>query len=130
VASGRALGGLAAAGLAGTAAEAGLLHFRGAYHDPFMWAPVTLPPIAALSLARDAVTGQAGPVSRYLLGATALLGGLGSAFHAWGIHRNMGGWHNWRQNILAGPPLPAPPAFTALALVGLAALALMRQRRG
>ena len=70
------------------------------------------------------------PASRWLLSATAVLGGIGSAFHAWGIHRNMGGWRNWRQNILAGPPLPAPPAFTALAVIGLAALALMRRRRG
>ena len=34
----------------------------------------------------------------------------------------MGGWRNWRQNVLNGPPLPAPPSFTGLALAGLAAL--------
>jgi hypothetical protein len=34
----------------------------------------------------------------------------------------MGGWRNWSQNLLNGPPLPAPPAFTALAIAGLAAL--------
>jgi hypothetical protein len=38
------------------------------------------------------------------------------------VQRRMGGWNNWRQNLLAGPPLPAPPAFTGLALAGLAAL--------
>ena len=37
----------------------------------------------------------------------------------------MGGWRNWRQNLLNGPPLPAPPSFTGLALAGLAALGLM-----
>jgi hypothetical protein len=54
---------------------------------------------------------------------------LGSAFHAYGISRNMGGWRNWSQNILNGPPLPAPPAFTALSIAGLAALSLIEGRR-
>jgi hypothetical protein len=130
ITSGRLLGGFAALGLVGTAAEAGLLHFRGAYHDPFMWAPITLPPLAALSLARDAVTGTVRPASGVLLTATAGLGLVGMGFHVWGVQRNMGGWRNWRQNLLAGPPVPAPPAFTGLALVGLTALLLMRRRRG
>ena len=38
--------------------------------------------------------------------------------HAYGISRNMGGWRNWSQNLLNGPPLPAPPSFTGLALAG------------
>ena len=42
--AGRALAALTGAGLLGTAGEAGLLHFRGAYHNPFMFAPVTIPP--------------------------------------------------------------------------------------
>jgi MYXO-CTERM domain-containing protein len=130
LATGRPLAGVAALGLAGTAAEAGLLHFRGAYHNPAMWAPVTLPPLAALSLARDVIAGTPRTITTALLGATAALGLLGAGFHAWGVHRAMGGWRNWRQNLLAGPPIPAPPAFTGLALVGLAALLLMRRRRG
>jgi hypothetical protein len=32
---------------------------------------------------------------------------------------------NWSQNVLNGPPLPAPPSFLGLALIGMAALALM-----
>ncbi|MGN4078251.1 hypothetical protein ACS0ZK_39815, partial [Burkholderia gladioli] len=59
-------------------------------------------------------------------GATAALGLLGMAFHARGVARQMGGWRNWSQNLLSGPPLPAPPAFTALAVAGLAALELTR----
>ena len=54
--------------------------------------------------------------------ATALLGVTGVGFHAYGVHRNMGGWRNWSQSILQGPPLPAPLGFTGLALAGLAAL--------
>jgi len=30
--------------------------------------------------------------------------------------------------VLNGPPLPAPPSFTGLALAGLAALKLMEKR--
>jgi hypothetical protein len=39
----------------------------------------------------------------------------------------MGGWKNWRQNVLNGPPIPAPPSFTGLALAGLAALELLEE---
>lgn len=127
LASGRLLAGYGAAGLLGTAAEAALLHFRGAYHNPAMWLPVGLPPAAALSLARDALAGRATPITTALLGATAALGLIGSGFHAYGVSRNMGGWRNWRQNLLAGPPLPAPPAFAGLALAGLGAVLLLRR---
>ncbi|HJU18373.1 MAG TPA: hypothetical protein VJ770_18125, partial [Stellaceae bacterium] len=61
-----------------------------------------------------------------LLKATAVLGIAGPVFHAYGIHRNMGGWHNWSQMVLQGPPLPAPPGFTGVACGGLAALALLK----
>ena len=39
----------------------------------------------------------------------------------------MGGWRNWSQNVLNGPPMPAPPSFTGLALAGLAALSLIEE---
>jgi len=128
--AGRALCGLAAFGLAGTSAEAALLHFRGAFQHPAMWVPVTVPPVTALCLARAALPGPARPrrttwpTTRFLLGACTWLGAIGMGFHARGIARQMGGWRNWSQNLLAGPPLPAPPAFGALALAGRAALAL------
>ena len=48
--AGRTVAAVAGAGLLGTAGEAGLLHFRGAYHDPFMVVPVTMPPIGAALL--------------------------------------------------------------------------------
>jgi len=124
------LAGLCAVGLAGTVAETALLHFRGAFHNPAMWLPLAVPPVAAVALARDAVTGRPLQGTAVLLAATAALGMIGVGFHAYGVQRNMGGWRNWRQNILAGPPLPAPPAFTGLAIAGLGALLLMRAARG
>jgi hypothetical protein len=124
--SGRALCGLAAAGLTGTSAEAALLHFRGAFQHPAMWLPVTVPPVTAMLLAGAALPGRPGPrrLTNALLKACTWLGALGMVFHARGIARQMGGWRNWSQNLLAGPPLPAPPSFSALALAGRAALAL------
>jgi MYXO-CTERM domain-containing protein len=127
--SGRAIGLVASIGILGTVGEAALLHFRGAFHDPFMWAPVTLPPIAALALLRDVAGDTPRRATAILLGGTALLGCVGVGFHIYGIGRNMGGWRNWRQNLLAGPPVPAPPAFTGLALAGLGALLMMQRRR-
>jgi hypothetical protein len=128
--SGRALCGLAAFGLAGTSAEAALLHFRGAFQHPAMWLPVSVPPAAAALLAAAALPGRPGPraLTNTLLRASTWLGVLGAAFHARGIARQMGGWRNWRQNVLAGPPLPAPPSFSALALAGRAALALRAEQ--
>ncbi|MCM8732379.1 hypothetical protein ACFO8O_15545 [Hephaestia sp. GCM10023244] len=130
LASGRAIGAVAGTGILGSAGEAALLHVRGAYHDPFMWLPVTVPPIAAASLLRDVVEDHPRRATTILLGTTAALGLIGVGFHVYGVSRNMGGWRNWRQNILAGPPIPAPPAFTGLALAGLGALILMRRRHG
>ena len=115
--------------LLGTTAEAGLLHFRGAFHNPAMLLPVTMPPVAAALLGAaavgDATKDRKG--SRLWMAATAAMGVAGVAFHAYGVSRGMGGWRNWRQNAIAGPPLPAPPSFTGLALAGLAALALLKE---
>ncbi|NYT77206.1 hypothetical protein H0A71_09405 [Alcaligenaceae bacterium] len=127
--AGRALAGLTAVGLLATSAEAGLLHFRGAYHDPFMYLPVTVPPIAAVLLAEAAINHRREPsrLARWWLRLTTVIGFAGAGFHVWGVHRNMGGWHNWRQNLLNGPPIPAPPSFTGVALAGLAALGLLKE---
>jgi hypothetical protein len=127
--SGRALAGVCAVSIAGTAAEAALLHFRGAYHNPVMWVPVTVTPLAALVLARAALTGRVSWIVTAAMALTAALGLAGSGFHAYGISRDMGGWRNWRQNLFAGPPLPAPPAYTGLAIAAFGALLLMRRAR-
>jgi hypothetical protein len=126
--AGRALSVVCGAGLCGTSAEAALLHYRGAFHDPFMFAPVSLPPVAAMALMRAIGFPRTRRQARKLLRITALMGIIGSGFHAYGVHRNMGGWRNWRQNVLNGPPLPAPPSFTGLAMAGLAALDLIEER--
>jgi hypothetical protein len=127
--AGRALAALCAAGLFGTTGEVALLHFRGAFQNVAMFLPVMLPPVAAVCLLRAAVERRLAnyQVGRVWLRLTAAMGGLGVGFHAWGVHRAMGGWRNWSQNMIDGPPLPAPPSFTGLALAGLAALGLMQE---
>jgi hypothetical protein len=128
--SGSLLAGLVSAGLLGTAGEAGLLHFRGAYHNPAMVIPIIAAPTAAALLARAAISPRSKSVAaRWSLRLLAGVGFAGAAFHAYGVQRNMGGWRNWSQNLLNGPPLPAPPAFTALAIAGLAALGLIEEEK-
>jgi hypothetical protein len=130
--AGETLGLVTSAGLAGTVAEAGLMHFRGAFHNPAMLLPVTLPPIAAgLLTTTIARSGRfARRAAKLFLRITAMLGFGGFGFHVYGVSRNMGGWRNWSQNVLSGPPLPAPASFTGLALAGLAALSLIENRKG
>ena len=129
--AGRSLA-LATAGmLVGTTFEAGLLHFRGAFQNPAMYIPVTLPPLAAALLARAATKPEGASQVRAKWGmwAVSAMGVGGVAFHAYGVARMMGGWDNWRQNLIDGPPLPAPPSFSGVALGGLAALELLEHRR-
>jgi hypothetical protein len=128
VPAGRAMAAVASGGLLGTSGEAALLHFRGAFHNPLMMLPVTLPPIGAALLARAAATSPGGKhrLARWWMRLLAAMGMAGVGFHAYGVSRNMGGWRNWSQNVLNGPPLPAPPSFLGLALAAMAALGLMR----
>jgi hypothetical protein len=125
--AGRAMAALSALGILGTVGEAGLLHFRGAYHDPAMVLPVSVPPVAAGLLGNLALAPRRRDrwFTRWWLRLTAAVGLAGVGFHIFGVWRNMGGWRNWSQNLLNGPPIPAPPSFTALALAGLAALGLL-----
>lgn len=124
-----ALAALTAGGIAGTVAEAALLHFRGAFQDPFMFVPVTVPPVAAGLIAKAALEPRPRwpKLTRVWFWITAAVGLAGAGFHIFGVSRDMGGWKNWSQNVLNGPPIPAPPSFTGLALAGLAALDLMRE---
>jgi hypothetical protein len=126
--AGRTMAAIIGAGLFGTAGEAGLLHFRGAFHNPAMLLPVSLPPVGGLLLLKAGVGKGKRPhgLTRWWMRLLAVMGVAGVGFHCYGISRNMGGWRNWSQNILSGPPLPAPPSFTGLALAGLAALRLMK----
>lgn len=128
--AGRLLSGFTALGLLGTTGEAGLLHFRGNFQNPFMYLPVTLPPLAAAILgnASASPTRKNRKWAGKWLGATAVMGIAGVAFHAYGVTRAMGGFRNWSQNVVDGPPMPAPPSFSGLAVAGMAALRLLERK--
>jgi hypothetical protein len=82
--AGRFVAATTAVSLLATTAEAGLLHFRGAFHNPAMMLPVTMPPVAAALLGAAAAGDAAKPrkVSRIWMAATAAIGVAGVAFHA------------------------------------------------
>ena len=128
--AGRALAVATAGMLLGTTAEAGLLHFRGAFQNPAMYIPVSLPPLAALALGASATraAGASQAAGKAAMWVVSAMGIAGVAFHAYGVARMMGGWRNWQQNLIDGPPLPAPPSFSGVALAGLAALELLERR--
>ncbi len=123
--AGQALALVTSAGLVGTLGEVALLHFRGSFQNPVMYAPIVIPPVASALLLNTALAApRERPLTRLWLRITTALGFIGVGFHARGVARNRGGWRNWSQNLFNGPPLPAPPSFSALALAGLAALRL------
>ena len=123
--AGQALALVTSAGLLGTLGEVALLHFRGAFQNPVMYAPILIPPVASALLVEAALARPREHwFTRLWLRATTALGFIGIGFHARGVARARGGWRNWSQNLFNGPPLPAPPSFSALALAGLAALSL------
>ncbi len=128
---GRLLGGFIGLATLAEVAEVALLHHRGAWHNPAMFLPVTVPPAAAALLLDQALRPRAGarPAPRAALRLMGALGVVGTGFHIYGVSRHMGGWGNWRQSAFAGPPVPAPSSFIALALAGDAALDLMEAAR-
>lgn len=79
VPAGRALAALSGIGILGTVGEAGMLHFRGAFQNPAMFLPVTVPPVASALLAGTAL----GParrdrwLTRWWLRLTTFLGVAG-----------------------------------------------------
>jgi hypothetical protein len=124
---------LTASGLFGLTAEVGLLHFRGAFHNPLMWAPIVCLPasaVAMLAAGEEPRLSSAGAnrAAHWALGTTSFLAIAGTGLHAWGVGRGMGGWRNWTQNLFAGPPVAAPPSLAGIALLGFSALDLLRSQ--
>ncbi len=128
---GQGLGALTAAGLFGLTAEVGLLHFRGAFHNKLMYAPLIGVPLTGAAVLASAVDPTPGRrrIAREALETTAALGLLGVGLHAYGVSRNMGGFGNWTQNLFQGPPIAAPPSLAGIALIGFSALDLLGRHK-
>jgi hypothetical protein len=122
-----ALLGIVAVALAGAVAQAGILHYRGAFNNPLMYAPFTAPLLAAAASAWFVVD-PGTPVRSALTPLfmlTFLTGFVGVGMHLRGLDRQMGGLHAWLFNLLQGPPVWAPTMFSGFAVVGLAVVHLL-----
>ncbi|PYS90265.1 MAG: hypothetical protein DMF64_15395 [Acidobacteria bacterium] len=118
---------LVAVALAGAVLQATILHYRGAFNNPAMYAPLTAPLLAVVasiwmvvapnSLILFALT--------ILLWLTFLLGFIGLGMHLRGFERQMGGLYVSLFNLLEGPPAWAPALFAGFATVGLVTVRLL-----
>jgi hypothetical protein len=113
--------------LLGAILQAGLLHFRGAFNNPLMYAPLTTPVLTALAgIWMMAAPGSAAAIAlSALLWLTLLTGFVGIGMHLRGFDRQMAGLYVSLFNWLQGPPAAAPAVFSGLAAIGLVTLRLL-----
>jgi hypothetical protein len=104
--------------------EIAILHYRGSFHSRYMWIPVASLPLVIAGGAVSALVsdeGRSRAVFRPFAWLMTLVGVGGTFFHLRGIRRQMGGFHNWKYNVVTGPPFPAPPQVALLGLLGVVA---------
>ena len=113
--------------LAGAVLQAGLLHYRGAFNNPAMYAPLTAPLLTVFASVWAALAPGRGAfvVLAILLWLTFLTGFAGLGMHLRGLGRQMGGLYVALFNWLEGPPAFAPALFAGFAAVGLVAVYLL-----
>jgi hypothetical protein len=122
-----ALFGFVALALTGAIVQAGVLHYRGAFNNVAMYAPLTAPALAVAVSAWAAVEprGPALVALAVLLWLTSLIGFVGLGMHLRGFDRQMGGLYVPLFTVLEGPPAWAPALFVGVAAVGLVAIHLL-----
>lgn len=118
---------LVAVALTGATLQAGILHYRGAFNNPAMYAPLTAPLLAVATSIWIAIApnSPALPALTILLWLTFLIGFIGLGMHLRGLGRQMGGLYVPLFNLLEGPPAWAPALFAGFAAVGLLAVHLL-----
>ncbi len=113
--------------LFGAILQAGILHFRGAFNNPLMYAPLTIPVFTALAgiwmMAEPSPVALIALVSLFWL--TLLTGFAGLGMHLRGFDRQMAGLYVPLFNWLQGPPAFAPALFAGLAAMGLVTTGLL-----
>ena len=113
--------------LTGSILQAAILHYRGAFNTPAMYAPFTVPAVTVLTgiwMALDP-SSSARLTFAVLLWLTLLTGFIGFGMHLRGLDRQMGGLYVPLFNLMQGPPQGAPGLFVGLAGVGLVAVYLL-----
>ena len=118
---------LVAVGLLFAAAQAWVLHLRGAFNSAAMWVPVVLPPLAAAAALWGALAPSAAArvLAVLLLWLTFLAGVVGLGMHLRGFERRPGGLYLWRSALFDGPAAAAPATLSLLAAVGLLSVHLL-----
>ena len=113
--------------LTGAILQAGILHYRGAFNNPAMYALFVAPLCAIFASAWTllAPSHTAALVLSILLWLTFLTGFVGLGMHLRGLGRQMGGLYVALCNWLEGPPACAPALFAGFAAVGLVAAYLL-----
>lgn len=113
--------------LVGAVLQAGILHYRGAFNNPMMYAPFIAPLAAVFASAWMAFApSRAGLLALAIsLWLTFLTGFVGLGMHLRGMERQMGGLYVTVFNWLEGPPAFAPALFAGFAAVGLVAVYLL-----
>lgn len=110
--------------LAGATLQATILHYRGAFNNPLMFAPLSAPALAIImSIGMIVVPNKVMfLLLAIVLWLTFLIGFVGLGMHLRGFGRQMGGLYLTMFNWLEGPPAFAPALFTGFAAVGLIAI--------
>lgn len=118
---------LTSVSLLASSLQAGILHYRGAFNNVFMYVPVSVPVLAVLAWLWSLVlpSAAAHTLVVFLLWLTFIAGFVGLGLHLRGLDRQMGGLYVTVFNILQGPPVWAPAVFSGFAAVGLISLYLV-----
>ena len=113
--------------LSGAILQSGILHYRGAFNNPAMYAPFAAPLLVVFaSLWMVLAPGHAVSVAlSILLWLTFLTGFVGMGMHLRGFGRQMGGLYVTVFNWLEGPPAFAPALFAGFAAIGLVTIYLL-----
>lgn len=113
--------------LLGSILQAAILHYRGAFNNPAMYLPLSIP--VATALVGLWVAAARSPTSLVafagLLWLTLIIGFIGFGMHLRGLDRQMGGLYVPVFNVMQGPPQGAPGLFAALAGIGLIVVYLL-----
>ena len=107
--------------------QATILHYRGAFNNPAMYAPLTAPLLAVVAGTWSAIAPNSMTLFalNVLLWLTFLVGFVGLGMHLRGYDRQMGGLYVFLFNLLEGPPAWAPALFAGFSAVGLIAVHLL-----
>lgn len=107
-------------------AEIAVLHYRGSFQSRFMWVPLASLPAVFVSGMISTFTPserRARTLFRPFAWMMVGSGAVGTFFHLRGVARQMGGFRNWKYNVITGPPFPAPMQVALTGLLGTAAAA-------